>query len=239
MKITRVQTSGSACPYILALLNMRKRPPAGLEMINAGKFCSRMDMADLFDFYETGTRVAEIADFLCRTVEEVQGKIDEVEATPLSWVVGYYSKRDGCGGIIIRITSGVCVVYASGSVPSQASKLTCVCTEAASATSGAAAGQGRRAKFPLYAVASVCLTPYPKSWAFDPTRRWTRRAGSRIGRNRRKLDATGAGRNEACSDGRANTLAAPSRAGDRSRHAPWSGQKCLATMSRVPRERAS
>jgi hypothetical protein len=37
-----------------------------------------MDMDDLFDFYESGTPVADIADYLCRTVEEVP-KIDEVE----------------------------------------------------------------------------------------------------------------------------------------------------------------
>jgi hypothetical protein len=49
-------------------------------MINAGKPWSAMDMEDLFDFHETGTPVAEIADYLCRTVEEVQAKIDEVEA---------------------------------------------------------------------------------------------------------------------------------------------------------------
>jgi hypothetical protein len=60
-------------------LRLRKRPPSGLEMINAGKPWSPMDMEDLFDFYESGTPVAEIADYLCRTVEEVQAKIDEVE----------------------------------------------------------------------------------------------------------------------------------------------------------------
>jgi hypothetical protein len=40
---------------------------------------SAMDMADLFDFHETGSSVEDIADYLCRTVEEVQAKIDEVE----------------------------------------------------------------------------------------------------------------------------------------------------------------
>jgi hypothetical protein len=59
-------------------LRMRKRPPSGFEMINAGKPWSPMDMD--FDFHETGTPVAEIADYLCRTVDEVQAKIDEVEA---------------------------------------------------------------------------------------------------------------------------------------------------------------
>jgi hypothetical protein len=49
-------------------------------MINAGKPWSAMDMEDLFDFHETGTPIAEIASYLCRTVEEVQAKIDEVES---------------------------------------------------------------------------------------------------------------------------------------------------------------
>ena len=67
--------------YILSMsLRLRKRPPSGLEMINAGKPWSPMDMEDLFDFHETGTSVVDIADYLCRTVDEVQAKIDEVEA---------------------------------------------------------------------------------------------------------------------------------------------------------------
>jgi hypothetical protein len=45
-------------------------------MINAGKPWSPMDMEDLFDFYESGTPVGDIADY---TVEEVQAKIDEAE----------------------------------------------------------------------------------------------------------------------------------------------------------------
>ena len=61
------------------MLRMRKRPPADLPMINSDKPWSAMDMEDLFDFYESGTPVADIADYLCRTVEEVQAKIDEVE----------------------------------------------------------------------------------------------------------------------------------------------------------------
>jgi hypothetical protein len=48
-------------------------------MINAGKPWSPMDMAVLFDMHESGTPVAEIADYLCRTVEEVQAEIDEAE----------------------------------------------------------------------------------------------------------------------------------------------------------------
>jgi hypothetical protein len=65
--------------YSLYDLRLRKRPPSGLEMINAGKPWSPMDMEDLFDFYETGMPVVDIADYLCRTVDEAQAKIDEVE----------------------------------------------------------------------------------------------------------------------------------------------------------------
>jgi hypothetical protein len=61
------------------MLRMHPKPPAGLPMINAGKPWSAMDMADLFDFHETGSSVADIADYLCRSVEEVQAKIDEIE----------------------------------------------------------------------------------------------------------------------------------------------------------------
>ena len=36
-------------------------------------------MADLFDMNESGMPVAELAEYLCREVDEVQAKIDEVE----------------------------------------------------------------------------------------------------------------------------------------------------------------
>jgi hypothetical protein len=39
-----------------------------------------MDMADLFDMHESGMPVDQIADYLCREIDEVQTKIDEVEA---------------------------------------------------------------------------------------------------------------------------------------------------------------
>jgi hypothetical protein len=48
-------------------------------MINAGQPWSAMDMADLFDMHESGMPVEKIADYLCREVDEVQAKIDEVE----------------------------------------------------------------------------------------------------------------------------------------------------------------
>ena len=58
---------------------LRKKPPADLPMINAGKPWSPMDMEDLFDFHESGMPTVDLAEYLCRTVEEVQAKIDEVE----------------------------------------------------------------------------------------------------------------------------------------------------------------
>ena len=48
-------------------------------MINAGKPWSAMDLEDLIDFHESGMPVAELAEHLCRTVEEVRAKIDEIE----------------------------------------------------------------------------------------------------------------------------------------------------------------
>jgi beta-phosphoglucomutase-like phosphatase (HAD superfamily) len=42
-----------AVTYILSMsLRLRKRPPSGIEMINAGKPWSPMDMEDLFDFHD-------------------------------------------------------------------------------------------------------------------------------------------------------------------------------------------
>jgi hypothetical protein len=38
-----------------------------------------MDMEDLIEFHESGMPVAELAEYLCREVDEVQAKIDEIE----------------------------------------------------------------------------------------------------------------------------------------------------------------
>ena len=61
------------------MLRMRKKPPSDRPNINSGQPWSEMDMADLFDMNESGMPVAQIADYLCREVAEVQAKIDEVE----------------------------------------------------------------------------------------------------------------------------------------------------------------
>jgi hypothetical protein len=64
-------------PY--SMLRMRKKPPSDRTNINSGQR-STMDMADLFDMHESGMPVDQIADYLCREIDEVQTKIDEVEA---------------------------------------------------------------------------------------------------------------------------------------------------------------
>jgi hypothetical protein len=75
----RTRNSKKRRHIVPGMLRLRKKPPAGLPMINTGKPWSAMDMADLLDFHETGSSVETIALYLCRTVEEVQAKIDEVE----------------------------------------------------------------------------------------------------------------------------------------------------------------
>jgi hypothetical protein len=57
------------------MLRVRKKPPSGLETINSGKPWSAIDMADLEEFLTDGRQVTDIANYLCRTVEEVEAKI--------------------------------------------------------------------------------------------------------------------------------------------------------------------
>jgi hypothetical protein len=61
--------------YISGMLRMRPKPPAGLPTINSGTPWSEMDIADLQELLQDGRSVAEIADFLCREVDEVADKI--------------------------------------------------------------------------------------------------------------------------------------------------------------------
>ena len=58
-----------------AMLRMRPKPPAGLPTVNSGTPWSDMDMADLQELLRDRRSVAEIADFLCREVDEVEDKI--------------------------------------------------------------------------------------------------------------------------------------------------------------------
>jgi hypothetical protein len=68
------------------MLRMRKKPPSDRSNINSGQSWSAMDMADLFVMHESGMPVDQIAEYLCREVDEVQTKIAELErqiASPL------------------------------------------------------------------------------------------------------------------------------------------------------------
>jgi hypothetical protein len=61
--------------YILGMLRMRKKPPADLPNVNAGEPWSAMDLADLDELLTDGVRAREIANYLCRDVDEVEAKI--------------------------------------------------------------------------------------------------------------------------------------------------------------------
>lgn len=60
-----------------------KSPPADAPNINSGKPWSELDLQDLRYCLAAGEPVADIADFLCRNVDEVRAKIAErgLEAT--------------------------------------------------------------------------------------------------------------------------------------------------------------
>jgi hypothetical protein len=62
-------------PYISGMLRMRPKPPAGLPTVNSRTPWSEMDLADLQELLRDRRSVAEIADFLCREVDEVEDKI--------------------------------------------------------------------------------------------------------------------------------------------------------------------
>jgi hypothetical protein len=61
------------------LLRLRRKPPAGLPSINSGEPWSAMDMDDLNDLVREKVSVAEISEYLCRDIDEVEAKIAEVE----------------------------------------------------------------------------------------------------------------------------------------------------------------
>jgi hypothetical protein len=60
-------------------LRLRKEPPSGLLAINAGEPWSDMDMADLDEFLTAGKPISEIAEYLCRDVDEVEAKIASLQ----------------------------------------------------------------------------------------------------------------------------------------------------------------
>jgi hypothetical protein len=57
---------------------MRPKPPADRPNINPGKPWSAFDMDELEELLEHRRSVADIADFLCRDVDEVEAKIASI-----------------------------------------------------------------------------------------------------------------------------------------------------------------
>ena len=60
------------------MLRMRKKPPADMPNINSGKPWSEMGLDDLANCLKLGEPVEQIADFLCRDIEEVEAKVAEL-----------------------------------------------------------------------------------------------------------------------------------------------------------------
>ena len=59
-------------------LRLRKKPPADMPNINSGKPWSGLDLDDLEWGIDHRQSVEQIAQFLCRDVEEVEAKIAEM-----------------------------------------------------------------------------------------------------------------------------------------------------------------
>jgi hypothetical protein len=62
------------------LRSMRKKPPANMPNVNSGKEWSEIDINDLRQGLTEGAPADDIADFLCRDVDEVKRKIAELLA---------------------------------------------------------------------------------------------------------------------------------------------------------------
>jgi hypothetical protein len=60
------------------MLRMRPKPPAGLPSINSGQPWSDLDLADLREELHRRRSITEIAEFLCRDVDEVAAKAAEL-----------------------------------------------------------------------------------------------------------------------------------------------------------------
>jgi hypothetical protein len=60
------------------LRSLRKKPPAHLPNVNSGKEWSEMDINDVRQCLAEGASADDIADFLCRDVDEVKRKIAEL-----------------------------------------------------------------------------------------------------------------------------------------------------------------
>jgi hypothetical protein len=61
------------------MLRLRKKPPEGLPTINAGTAWSEMDLADLREMARDRS-AKDIADYLCRELEEVEAKLSLLPA---------------------------------------------------------------------------------------------------------------------------------------------------------------
>jgi hypothetical protein len=64
--------------YILAMLRLRKKPPADMPNINSGTPWSEMDLFDLANCLKLREPIEEIAAFLCRDAGEVEAKVAEL-----------------------------------------------------------------------------------------------------------------------------------------------------------------
>jgi hypothetical protein len=58
--------------YISGMLPMRKKPPEGMPNIHSGEPGADMNLFHLRNSLERGRSIEELADFLCRDVEEVE-----------------------------------------------------------------------------------------------------------------------------------------------------------------------
>ena len=63
--------------YLIYMLYLRKKPPADTPNINTGLPWSALDLQDLRYCLAAGEPAEDIAEFLCRDVDEVRAKIDE------------------------------------------------------------------------------------------------------------------------------------------------------------------
>jgi hypothetical protein len=60
------------------MLRLRRKPPAGLPTVNSGQPWSELDVSDLRELRREGRSIAEIGEYLCREVEEVEDKAAEL-----------------------------------------------------------------------------------------------------------------------------------------------------------------
>jgi hypothetical protein len=64
--------------YLIHMLRMRKKPPAGMADLNSGQVWSEADLADPKRCLRRRDSIKAIAEFLCREPGEVRAKIAEI-----------------------------------------------------------------------------------------------------------------------------------------------------------------